>query len=143
MCNAEIKFHSSCDIPSQALWNNLLGSDIHFSLRKTFLAIYPKILGSLGHFSKGEQRMKVGYQSSYQMLHLGLYCINPPTSGREIKRCCSFPAALHFSCCRRCALLIPLNKHISLHFLDLRAWNVCSSSGIGFQSYMLWPRTIL
>lgn len=47
------------------------------------------------------------------------------------------------SCCRRCASLIPLNKYISLHFLDLRAWNVCSSSGTEFQSHMLWPRTIL
>lgn len=62
------------------------------------------------------------------------------TCGREIKRCCSFPAALHLSRCRKCA---SLNKYISSHFLDLRAWNACSSSGIGFQSHMLWPRTIL
>lgn len=68
--------------------------------------------------------MNVGYPSSYQMPHLRLYCINPPTSGREIKRRCSFPAALHLLCSRRCASLIPLNKYISLHFLDLRAWNV-------------------
>lgn len=141
-CNAEIKLHSSSFIPSKVLWNNPLGSDRHFRLHYALLAIYPKVFGSLGHFGKGEQRMKVGYQSSYQMLHLGLHCINPPTSGREIMRCCSVPAALHFSCCRRCALVIPLNKYISLHFLDLRAWNVCSSSGIVFQSHMLCPRTI-
>lgn len=88
------------------------------------LAIYIRNLQSLGDNSKGEHRMKAGCQSRYQMLHLGLYCINPATSGREIKRSCSFPAAIHLSCCRRCAPLIPLNKYISLRFLDLRARNV-------------------
>lgn len=40
-------------------------------------------------------RWKGGYQRRYQMLYHQLYCTNPFTSGREIKRCCSFPAALH------------------------------------------------
>lgn len=47
-------------------------------LQQTLLAICIKNLLSLGHYSKGEQRMKVGYQSRHQMLNLGLYCINPP-----------------------------------------------------------------
>lgn len=84
---------------------------IYFLIMIYFL----KHLGLKGHLFKGEQSV---LPKRYQMLYLRLRCINPPTSGQIIRRCCLLPAAFQFLYCRGRESLIFLSKYIHMHGLS-------------------------